>query len=236
MEPAKRRDETKRGLKEEIKKLKEMSWKEIPGYLWGYYRFHALAIIVILIGVYSFATTWIQNNKPDIYNGMCINVISNKEHLDDYYKSSLATYFQLEPNDYNASLQTNLMMNLEDNSMAEVNYSTTISLQANLAAKEVDFIIGPKSTLETITSSMGAFFNLETTLSSERYNQYKESILSAVNDEGETIPCLLDISKSTFVTNMEFENEEPLYIGFVLNSKRTNYLEPFIDYLFTTNP
>ncbi len=232
MDPVERRPEGKQGLKGELKKLKEMNKREIPGYIWEYYKFFFLGIIIVVVCIWTFASAWIENNKPVIYNGMAINAVSGLENGSDYFKTTFCDYLGVDMNDYNLSLQSNLTMDLDDPSMAEMNYSTSISLQANIAAKEVDFIIAPKDTIDDISSNMGAFFNLEEVLSEETYNAYKDKIATAVTDEGETIPCLIEITNTKFTEGMKFLTNEPLYVGFVINSTRADKIESFIDYVF----
>lgn len=212
----------------EKEKLKGMPFKKKIGYLWDYYRYHALLIIVLIAfisyAIYTFA-------KPKIENKLYAAIINNTvpSEVWDEYADILSEYMKLDPETEGINLDYRYYYN------GDVEYETNMrqAFAVYLAASEIDVVIAPKSEFANYVE-YGFFTPLSEELPTDLYSSLANKFYLASTEDNPKVVAYgiyLDDTK-LYRENSYPTDEDPVLIGIVANSNHKENSVDFIRFLF----
>lgn len=209
----------------EKEKLKDMNFKQKLEYLWEYYRIHALAVVAIIALVIYIIYGILNPGVSTKFYAALINSPINPEVIDEYEKD-FTGYLELDPN------RENVVLNDTFNFNVDVTYTANVkqTLQAYVAAAEVDVIIAPEKEFSEY-ASYGAVIKLSDQLPTDLYSSLTDHFfISATEDDPEKSAYGIYIND----TKLYAENsvtKDPYIIGIVANSKHKDKAIEFIRFL-----
>lgn len=128
-------------IKEQNRKLKDMTFSKKCEYIWGYYKFWILgtigAIILICIGVHDMRL----NLRPVYLQVAVLNsnfvIDDTSTILDDY-----VAWDQIDTEAYNLHVMTS--MNIDENAQDQMSLANMEKMVAMISAKTLNVVIAPK--------------------------------------------------------------------------------------------
>lgn len=247
-------------FKEERDKIKNAPFKEKFNYYWGYYKFHAFAVIFGLI--FLFVIIRDVTRKQETYLFVAIlNCLETSSENAESFLNDYIDYAELEVDKDNYVLFDS-SMTLTDMAQNEAEMASNQRMLVYTSTGQIDVILtGSDIFAEYANGEM--FYDLRDLLTPdqiEKYSQYfyyvDKSVVEILNsdaaiynEDGYEEPEIPDpaapeemeepIPVGLFVTDCQklkdsyaFIGDEYIAMGFMLNSQRLDNLLKFIDYIY----
>lgn len=252
------RDEIKAARKDLVE---NGTLKEKIAYFFDYYTLHTVIIAALVIFVVSFI--YGQVTKPDtVLNGLVLNVFSVdkgdpvQDLADGYLK-----HHNLDPKDYEVSLNASLMINMGNSSQQGQisDYEASQAMMVQCAAGAVDFISSPLNAI-LMYGYGDILVNLENVLSEEDLKKFEPYLLyvdlavveqknqAIDNDQNaDEIPCpdptkpeemekpvpvFIDVTKCEKMANIYSYSSDTLAFAVAVNAPNPERIADFLEYLF----
>ena len=249
-------------FREEREAIKQKSRKEQWDYFWGYYKWYVIGgaalLAVIIYIIYTRVTT-----KNEVLFGIALNS-SLTEIGTDASEELLAGYVSsmgLDTSKNEAYLSTGLYMRADN---AQASYQANQSIATYVAARSLDICIMDEASFAMYGYDC-TFLDLETCLDKEFLDSVSDKLFYVDlplaeeyrrrQDEDESTedmvfpagsdtdsmddphPVGIDVSGCTGLLRAYGYTEEdgPLYIGIVRNSKHTDAAVKFVQFLFSSS-
>lgn len=156
-------------IKEQHKKMKDMTFKEKWKYFWYYYKFHVIAIIAVLVFggnlVHDMVTA-----KDYIFNGIMLN----SSYLDqEPMEKAFAEYAELDTKNYDCFIDT--LSTLSYSGSTDYDYSTFYKLVAQVQTKDLDVLVLDSQICYNFATN-GMMSDLRTVLTEEELSAYEGNI------------------------------------------------------------
>lgn len=222
----------KKEVNQERQKLKEMSWQDRLWYIWEYYKFHIIALVIV-VGLGAGIVSAVRSNRFDTL--LYCAVINNKN--PDASMEDLETGFWEycgSPADSRVTADNSLQMDLENTT--EFGYASMAKLSALITDKDLDVIIADAAVIDHY-GSMGGLLNPEEVLSPELSSRLREEqrFYLVTTEDGTTYPGAISLADTDFLENSGIYMERPM-IAIISNSLRTDTSAMLISYLFEETP
>lgn len=212
----------------ELEKLKAMSWKDRAWYIWAYYKVHIALIIAALLILQVVATSLYRSTFHTALYCMIINSQSQEEIDLDPIQEGFAQYLSLGKKD---------LINAESNFITygdnanELSYATMAKVSALIFSKDLDIIIGDTDTIRHF-ASLDGYIDLEKGLSPELLSLVQDRLFYAAREDGSEYACAIDISGTSFASDIHLGQDPPL-LGIIINSDRRENADALIRYIFS---
>lgn len=222
------------GFKESIKNEKEkwakMDAKKRWSYFQTYYLKWTIAIIAVLVGVVSIASSMIRSAKTEnLFEGALVNTYISEEgeqYLRDGYLEHLGSGKYRK-----VYLNTSMNISTDNENMDQYLYENQLKLMAMIAARELDYLILPEDALYSLETG-DAYADLTECLPEEMMERLSDCIVEAHHAEtGEAYPAAIRITDSYLVKEYQLLPED-CYLVFVSNSTRLERAEDFVNYIY----
>ena len=246
-------------------KMKDKPFKEKAMYYFGYYKYHALGVIVG-IGILISIVHAVASSKDYCFNAMIFNSSNiNGEFLADNFSE----YADFDLNEYDCSIDANLVDGKNASGFNDASAGTKFT--AMMATKDLDIAVYDSFNFY-IKALNSVYINLNEVLTDEQIKKYEpyfyyidmEEVKAAEEDDAVIVNAGLlesdekaleaDIKKHMDPSNMK----EPIAVGIVIsdsnlitatdaypsgypvlgiivNSQRIPAATKFIDYIFDNN-
>lgn len=213
----------------EKEKLKGMPFTKKIGYLWDYYRYHALAII-ILIAIISYAIHTFTG--PKIENKLLAVIINNTipSEVWDEHVDIVSDYLEIDPETESINLDYRFYYNGDVE--YEINMRQTFVVY--VAASEIDVVIAPLSEFSTYVEN-GFFAPLSEQLPTDLYSSLADKLYLGTTEDNPKVAAYgiyLEDTKLYRENSYPTEND-PVLIGIVSNSLHKDNSVEFIRFLFS---
>lgn len=186
-------------IKQEHKKVKDMTFKGKIKYFWDYYKIHTIVGILVIIGLAVFIRDYVKNNRPMYLDAIMINTIldynSPTNIVDDF-----AEYANVDRDAYNLSIETGASISMEFND--EVSMATAQKIMALFQAKSIDLLIGPEEIIDYYASS-DPYSNIHNFLTDEQIKTLTDNGYEIYYGVGEGVvtPAGFYIGSSEYLKN-----------------------------------
>ena len=213
----------------ERQKLKNMSWKDRAWYVWEYYKFHLLAVILV-IGVLSTIGTMIY--RQTFTTRLSVAIINDRSagaSSSALLESDLREYLGCGKKDL-IEINESLMVDFNEESTSQYGYATLAKISALAASESLDVVIGDQSAIDHY-ETISAYQNLEELLSPELYARVKDHIYQAGDGEGTLTPVALSLEDTAFGEKTGIVMEPP-YLAIIQGSPHKEAALQMIEYLF----
>mgnify|MGYP000043087778 CR=1 FL=1 len=171
----------------ERQKLKNMSWKDRAWYVWEYYKFHLLAVILV-IGVLSTIGTMIY--RQTFTTRLSVAIINDRSagaSSSALLESDLREYLGCGKKDL-IEINEGLMVDFNEESTSQYGYATLAKISALAASESLDVVIGDQSAIDHY-ETISAYQNLEELLSPELYARGEGPYLPGRGRGGNPYSC-----------------------------------------------
>lgn len=221
----------KEEAKREKKKLSQMSWSDRIWYIWEYYKFHILAVLLI-IGLFStIGTILYRKTFTTRLTFAIVNDHSGGASSTEQLKADLHQALGYGPKDV-IEFNEGLYAAFDQNSASQYAYATMMKITALAASGSLDIMIADQSAIDHYAQS-DAFLDLRQLLPDDLYKELEENgaIYSAPDESGQTIPLAVSLENTNFeeVTGISMD---PPYLGVISGSSHTEDVLRTIRYLF----
>lgn len=154
-------------IRDQHKKMKDMSFKERFNYFWYYYKIHTIVIICIIIFAISFISN-IVNAKGYSFYGMMLNANSlSAEKLE----ASFNEYAGLDTEKYECFIDTESTLSYQ--TMSEFDMATAQRLIALIQTKDLDAVVFDSEIYSNYARNE-MFIDLRTIFSPEDIAKYED--------------------------------------------------------------
>lgn len=213
----------------ERQKLKNMSWKDRAWYVWEYYKFHLLAVILV-IGVLSTIGTMIY--RQTFTTRLSVAIINDRSagaSSSALLESELREYLGCGKKDL-IEINESLMVDFNEESTSQYGYATLAKISALVASKSLDVVIGDQSAIDHY-ETVSAYQNLEELLPPELYERVKDHIYRAKDGEGNLTPVALSLEDTALGEKTGIIMDPP-YLAVIQSSPHKEAALQMIEYLF----
>lgn len=139
-------------IKEQTRKLKDMTFKQKTEYIWEYYKIPIIIVIVVIITLCVIIRDVRENNKPTYLSAAFINsnfaVDTSNTLTDDYIRC-------MEIDTENEHVFISFDINLRPDSFDTVAIAYQQKLVAQYEAQDLDIVVGPVGIMETSADCNG---------------------------------------------------------------------------------
>lgn len=213
-------------FREEKEKLRSMSPQKRLEYLWGYYRYHALAVLAAVVILAFLIQGKITANQQVLISGVLINTDTSEAG----YQHLSQDYWQLKGSDpwARADIIETLTIRYSRESPDSSNFISMVD--ALIAAKELDYMILDETALEfygPLDTCMDLSVCLPEQLLSRLEGQLRESYSI---ERQQNYFAAIDLTGSAFAEEYGL-SAKPSYLVVVANTPRSEEVIPFLDYL-----
>ena len=213
----------------ERQKLKNMSWKDRAWYVWEYYKFHLLAVILV-IGVLSTIGTMIY--RQTFTTRLSVAIINDRSagaSSSALLESDLREYLGCGKKDL-IEINEGLMVDFNEESTSQYGYATLAKISALVASKSLDVVIGDQPAIDHY-ETVSAYQNLEELLPPELYERVKDHIYRAKDGEGNLTPVALSLEDTALGEKTGIIMDPP-YLAVIQGSPHKEAAIQMIEYLF----
>ena len=213
----------------ERQKLKNMSWKDRAWYVWEYYKFHLLAVILV-IGVLSTIGTMIY--RQTFTTRLSVAIINDRSagaSSSALLESELREYMGCGKKDLIEIIE-GLMVDFNEESTSQYGYATLAKISALVASKSLDVVIGDQSAIDHY-ETVSAYQNLEELLPPELYERVKDHIYRAKDGDGNLTPVALSLEDTALGEKTGIIMDPP-YLAVIQGSPHKEAALQMIEYLF----
>lgn len=160
-------------IKEQTKKLKDMSAKERINYIWTYYRLWIIGGLIFIIAVSSITKTVIRNNRPVYLGAMFINSKVATNFLNCTLENDFADALGVDLSKNN--MEFDYVTHIDDEYDDQTSYAGQIKVISKISASTLDILCGPESVLNG-PADVGGFIKFE--------EVFTEEELKAIENKG----------------------------------------------------
>lgn len=221
------KEQLKEEMREETKKLKEMSAQDKLWYIWEYYKFHIAGVLAAVLVVYIIATS-IYNST--IHPGLYCMILNNQaaRELDtsileeDFH--DLMGFGKKEP------VYVESMFITYGDRATEYSYASMAKVSALVASRELDVITGDRENIDHYTALDG-LADLRQLLPADILSAVEDRLLYAQDSTGQSVATSLDISQTEFARSLPL-TDEAAGLAVINNSTHTDTAIALIRYIF----
>lgn len=218
-------------LKNELHKLKNMSAKDKLWYLWEYYKFHFLAVILLLGVLGSVVSTLLKPN----YDTLISCAVINNKALDasmDYLENGFWEY-KGSPAKERVFLDTSMQISVEENA-SSLEYASMAKLSAMVFSQDLDVIISTPDVIEHYGGLDGSA-DLEELLPPDLLEQLEPCLHYVTTENGRTYACGISLEDTEFIQKTGIAMEQPMLSILEVSTHKETGID-LIRYLFGLSP
>lgn len=205
-------------LRNELKKLAPMTWRQRVEYIWGYYSWAILVTLAVLVVISSLISNYRLNSREVLISGIFINTTVDREGFD-YVENDYWEYWGGSPRQ-RVELVESRYANYEDGSA----YSSDaiLTVEAMVVAKTLDYLIVDETTLRFL-DEQNITMDLREVLTPEQL-----AMGDTIETEGRIIG--LELSNTAFAKNYHLLPERA-YLMVAACAQKPDRVSAFADYL-----
>lgn len=153
-------------IREQQRKMKDMTWKECFAYYWEYYKVHTIVTIVAIIAIVCTIRTLV-NTKDYAFYGLMLNAYSLSS---DVMSDTFSEYAGIDTNTYDCFMDTTSTLTYEN--PTEFDMATMQRIVAVVQTKELDAVIFDSQCFDQYAVNQ-IFYDLREVLTPEQIEKYE---------------------------------------------------------------
>lgn len=242
-------------FKKQREQFKSLPKEERWSYFWDYYKWHTLAVVLVIVLLIQ-GVAGIINRKQIVISGILLNCMISYE--DDAFLQGFYDHAGFDGKNQEAAFYTDLILT-DNNSKTDITAFQRII--AGIATKDTDFVVGQTANFRLCAYSTSRMFmdlrelldeaTLEKLAGKIYYidGDVVKQIAAPVGEELNTnvdypdpfkpeamkdpIPVGIDVSKCEAFQSAYYFPNTKLYLGIATTTPRQDTARQFIDYLFS---
>lgn len=222
------KEQLKQEAANEKKKFSQMSLSDKVWYIGEYYKFHILAVLIVVMLIGTVGSTVYRNiYYESTLHGFVINNRSESALDTAPYEQGFAEYMGYT-NRQQLSLESSFISYGDE--ATEFSYASMAKVSALVASKDLDFmIVDEENFLHYV--EMDAFINLEEVLPADLLPAVQERFLYAADSTGASRAYALSLEGTDFSENSHL-SQDCQFFGIISNSMRTDTVFDLLRYIF----
>lgn len=218
-------------IKEQRKKLKDLSFSDKIKYIWSYYWIPIVGVVLAVIFAVSLISSIVKNN----YDTVCfVAVLDGKmtgyENDTDILTTGLTDYLGIDGK--KEQVDISYTFSLEEKEMDQEADVTANRIYTYASANTLDGYLSEKEYIDYFCTDGNIFFwDLRDLFSTEELNELSDYIIYYTNSSGESFPIAVDISNAPVIKDSDLNMKQPCY-GIISTSKYYENAANFIRFVF----
>lgn len=217
-------------VKSELQKIENLdSFSAKAAYIWEYYKIPIIGIVIFIIFVISFITSYIDNSKEIVLSAVFVNssMLSNEcDALQEEYAASRNIDLSKK------QLPFDCTISISPDAYDSYSVTYTVKLSALFQTNSIDAFLSDQTTFDTY-AAQGAFADLNTLLSKDLLEKHKDKLYYAVIEDGDStyeapVGFYMDESQK-LISIKAYKN--PPYFGIVTSSPNQEAAVDFLNFL-----
>lgn len=219
----------KKEAQNEREKLKKMSFRDKLWYIWEYYKFHLLAVVVVLFILNVVGTSLYRQSFTTRLSFAIVNDRSGGLANCESFETSLHDFLGYGKKDL-IEINEGIFLTFDETKMTEYSYASMAKISALTAGGQLDVMIADEDTISHYTS-LDAFLNIRDLIPEEFFEAHKDDFLYAKDGAGNLIPVGISLEDSSFSQDTGVVMDPP-YFAVMGNSDHTEDILRTLQYLF----
>lgn len=213
--------ELKKSFHSELEKLNKMSTKDKIWYIFEYYKFHMIAIILVIGLLWVVGTSIYRQTFTTRLTFAVVNDYSGGNSSMEPLENGLKEALNCGKKDL-IEINSGLFVNAEEAQTSQYAYASMAKIAALSAGGNLDVIIADPQTIEHY-ESQDAFLNLEDFLPENlKERAEKEGLfLYADNESGQSVAAAISLDTTDF-TDLTGTMIQSPYLAVVASSRHTD--------------
>lgn len=218
-------------VKEQRKKLKDLSFSGKIEYILNYYKIPIIAVILAVLFAGSLTYSIIRNN----YDTVCFIAVLDGRitgYVDDtdVLSTGLTDYLGIDGKKEQVDLS--YTFSLQEKEMDQEAYVSANKLYTYASTSSLDGYLSEKEYIDYFCTDKNIFFwDLRDLFSTEELETLSDYIIYYTNSSGESFPIAVDISEAPVIKDSDLNMKQPCY-GIVSTSKYSENAANFIRFVF----
>ena len=218
-------------VKEQRKKLKDLSFSGKIEYLWNYYKIPIIAVILAVMFDGSLTYSIIKNNyDTECFIAVLDGRITGYDDDTDVLSTGLTDYLGIDGKKEQVDLS--YTFSLQEKEMDQEAYVSANKLYTYASTSSLDGYLSEKEYIDYFCTDKNIFFwDLRDLFSTEELETLSDYIIYYTNSSGESFPIAVDISEAPVIKDSDLNMKQPCY-GIVSTPKYSENAANFIRFVF----
>ena len=218
-------------VKEQRKKLKDLSFSGKIEYILNYYKIPIIAVILAVLIAGSLTYSIIRNNYDTVcFIAVLDGRITGYDDDTDVLSTGLTDYLGIDGKKEQVDLS--YTFSLQEKEMDQEAYVSANKLYTYASTSSLDGYLSEKEYIDYFCTDKNIFFwDLRDLFSTEELETLSDYIIYYTNSSGESFPIAVDISEAPVIKDSDLNMKQPCY-GIVSTSKYSENAANFIRFVF----
>ena len=218
-------------VKEQRKKLKDLSFSGKIEYILNYYKIPIIAVILAVLFAGSLTYSIIRNNYDTVcFIAVLDGRITGYDDDTDVLSTGLTDYLGIDGKKEQVDLS--YTFSLQEKEMDQEAYVSANKLYTYASTSSLDGYLSEKEYIDYFCTDKNIFFwDLRDLFSTEELETLSDYIIYYTNSSGESFPIAVDIFEAPVIKDSDLNMKQPCY-GIVSTSKYSENAANFIRFVF----
>ena len=218
-------------VKEQRKKLKDLSFSGKIEYILNYCKIPIIAVILAVLFAGSLTYSIIRNNYDTVcFIAVLDGRITGYDDDTDVLSTGLTDYLGIDGKKEQVDLS--YTFSLQEKEMDQEAYVSANKLYTYASTSSLDGYLSEKEYIDYFCTDKNIFFwDLRDLFSTEELETLSDYIIYYTNSSGESFPIAVDISEAPVIKDSDLNMKQPCY-GIVSTSKYSENAANFIRFVF----
>ena len=218
-------------VKEQRKKLKDLSFSGKIEYILNYYKIPIIAVILAVLFAGSLTYSIIRNNYDTVcFIAVLDGRITGYDDDTDVLSTGLTDYLGIDGKKEQVDLS--YTFSLQEKEMDQEAYVSANKLYTYASTSSLDGYLSEKEYIDYFCTDKNIFFwDLRDLFSTEELETLSDYIIYYTNSSGESFPIAVDISEAPVIKDSDLNMKQPWY-GFVATAKYAENAVNFKRFVF----
>lgn len=212
-------------IREELKKLSALTWKERLIYVWDYYKL-LMAAVLLVIALISLGVTIYKNKQLNqlltVYFVNCNSLVLNSDEISDEFITSIGGISEKDV------IRIDTTVYLSDDG-SQYSMSNQVKITAMVSSGNVDVMLMDPE-MFAVYAEQEYFRDLSDVLTAEQKEKWSDLLII---DEKTGKVNGIDLTEAPALQKREAYFGDTVYGGVILNSTRLEYCDEFFEYLLS---
>lgn len=218
-------------IRSEWEKLRKMPKKDIPWYLWEYYKFPFFGILIAIVVIVSVTRTVIENSKPVLVNAVFVNAPMKDDANVDGLEKKLTRYMGKTTAATNMNLRTGLLIDFTGRTDPRVTESSKQIILVDIMAGKLDVMVTTKDVLSGYSTGEDPFLVPVKEALKDHPDLLKKYESRLYIPEGTKEAYGINLEGCTALKDAGFYFPRTLYFAFGAGSKRRENAVKMLQFL-----
>lgn len=218
-------------VKEQRKKLKDLTFSGKIEYFWSYYKIPIIGILLAILFAGSLTYSIIRNNYDTVcFIAVLDGRITGYDDDTDALTTGLTDYLGIDGK--KEQVDISYTFSLVEKEMDQEAAVTANRIYTYASTNTLDGYLSEKEYIDYFCTDRNIFFwDLRDLFSTEELNELSDYIIYYTNSSGESFPIAVDISEAPVIKGSDLNMKQPCY-GIISTSKYSENAANFIRFVF----